>query len=225
MSDSLDERERLIRELFPLVKRIARRVQRVVPGSDPDDLVGEGCVGLIRAVDSYDPSRGPGLTQYASRIVAGAMLNGLRRLDPVSERVRREMREAERERFAVASQRGELPTQMEMEARRPALRRAAVHAYRYAPLSLDGPLPPGERLGCDWSGDPAQIAGERAERDGVQAALRRIPLRQRYVLTLHYFRGQSLHQIGRALAISPQRASQLHLAALRNLRRVMHVAH
>lgn len=218
-------REAQIRELFPLVKKIARRMHRMIPGSDFDDLVGEGSVGLIRAVDSFDPARGPSMEQYASRIIAGAMLNGLRRLDPVSERVRREVREADRERYELASQLGSLPSQGEMEKRRPLLRRASTHAYRYTPLSLDGPLPAGERLAGDWDADPGIIASERCEREGVRAALYRLPIRQRHVLALHYFRGKSLHQIGKKLAISPQRASQLHLAGIKNLRKVIHGPH
>jgi RNA polymerase sigma factor for flagellar operon FliA len=215
------ERESRIRDLFPLVKRIARRVHRLIPGSDLDDLIGEGSLGLIRAVDSFDPTRGPSLEQYASRIVVGAMLNGLRKLDPVSERVRREVREADRQRYELATQLGVLPTQRQMEQRRPALRRAVTHAYRYTPLSLDGPLPPGERLPGDWDADPAALAAERSERDCIQAALHALSVRQRQVLALHYFRGESLHQIGETLAISPQRASQLHLAGIKNLRKVI----
>lgn len=217
-------RESQIRELFPLVKRIARRVNRLIPSSDVDDLIGDGSVGLIRAIDSFDPSRGPTLEQYAGRVIAGAMLNGLRRLDPVSERVRREVREAEREQYALATQLGTMPTQCEMEERRPGLRRAVTHAYRYTPLSLDGPLPAGESLSGDWGADPGIIAAYRSERDFIRAALYRLTPRQRRVLALHYFRGKSLHQIGEALAISPQRASQLHQAAIKNLRKVMHGA-
>ena len=220
-----DAREEIIRDMFPLVKRIARRVQRMVPGSDIDDLVGEGCVGLIRAVDSYDPSRGRTLDQYAPRVIAGTMLNGLRRLDPVSERVRRELREADRERFTLAAETGTLPTRTQMEERRPGLRRAVVHAYRYTPLSLDTPLPFGERLSGDWTADPALIAGDRDECVGVRRALRCLPPRQQHVLTLHYYGGKSLHQIGEAMCISPQRASQLHQAGLRNLRKALHGPH
>lgn len=218
------DREAHIRELFPLVKKIARRVGRLVPNADFDDLVGEGSVGLIRAVDSFDASRGPSLEQYAVRIVSGAMLNGLRKLDPVSERVRREMREAERERFALASKLGAMPTQQQMEARRPALRRAASHAYRYTPLSLDGPLPMGERLSGNWEHDPGALASAAEERDAVRAALHRLTPRQQHVLALHYFRGKSLHQVGAELSISPQRASQLHAAAIRNLRKALHAS-
>jgi RNA polymerase sigma factor for flagellar operon FliA len=220
----MNDREAQIRELFPLVRKIARRVHRLIPGSDPDDLVGEGSLGLIRAVDSFDPSRGPSLEQYAAKVVVGAMLNGLRKLDPVSERVRRELREAERERYALATQLGQMPTQRQMEERRPALRRATTHAHRYTPLSLDGPLPSGETLSGDWARDPASLAAQQSERETVRAAMRRLSPRQQHVVALHYFRGKSLHQIGEALAISPQRASQLHQAAIKNLRKVLHGA-
>jgi RNA polymerase sigma factor for flagellar operon FliA len=218
------EREALIRSFLPLVSRIARRVRRMVPGSDADDLVGDGCVGLIRAVDSFDPARGPTLQAYVSRVVAGTMLNGLRRLDPVSERVRREVREADRTRYELAVECGELPSQREMELRRPALRRAALHAYRYTPLSLDSPLPADESLSGDWTADPALLAGDRLDRAFVRSALATLTPRQRSVVALYYFFDKSLYEIGRELAISPQRASQLHVAALRNLKKVLHAA-
>jgi RNA polymerase sigma factor for flagellar operon FliA len=224
MNETEDVRERTIREMFPLVKKIARRVHRLVPTSDAGDLIGEGCVGLIRAVDSFDASRGTTLQGFAARLIAGAMLNGLRRMDPISERVRRELRDAERERYALAHA-GSLPSQHEMEHRRPKLRRAAFHAYRYVPLSLDGPLPLGESLSPDWDTDTGAIAAAQLDREGVHSALRSLSPRQRRVLHLHYFAGQSLHEIGRAMAISPQRASQLHKAALKRLRKVMHAPH
>ena len=220
MNDSAaDDRAERIRALFPMVRKIARRVGRLVAGSDFDDLVGEGCIGLIRAVDSFDPQRGPSLAQYAGRVVAGAMLNGIRRCDPVSERVRRSVREAERERYAIATQTGRLPTQPEMEARRPGLRRATIHAYRYAPVSLDAPLPTGERLSGDWGADPCAIVAQRTEHAGVRRALQALPERQRKLLAWHYFGDVSLHAIGRHLNISPQRVSQIHLAAITRLRK------
>lgn len=220
----MSAREALIRSFFPLVRSIARRIARMVPGSDLDDLIGDGCVGLIRAVDGFDPERGPEMRVYVSRVVAGTMLNGLRRLDPVSERVRREMREAERERYSIALDSGAVPTQREMEARRPMLRRAALHAYRYTPLSLDCALPVDESLPPDWTQDPAQLAGETLRREYIRNALMQLTRRQRSVVTLYYYFNKSLYEIGRTLAISPQRASQLHVAALRNLRKMLHAS-
>ena len=149
------------------------------------------------------------------------MLNGIRRLDPVSERVRRDIREAERERYALATQTGELPTLGQMEARRPGLRRATTHAYRYAPISLDAPFPMGERLSGDWSADPAFIVAQSAERERIRGMLGTLPPRHRELLRLHYFGGRSLHAISKLMGVSPQRISQLHLSALRGLRKVI----
>jgi RNA polymerase sigma factor for flagellar operon FliA len=223
MSDSA-AREATVRSLLPYVKRIARRIKRLVPGFDLDDLVGDGSVGLIRAVDSFDPSRGPTLQQYARRLIVGAMLNGIRRMDPVSERARRIVRDAENERYGVALSRGEIPSAAEVDCRRPGYLRAMTAAHCGQPLSLDAPLPIGETLAGDWSGDPAAILAERCRGDALVALVDRLPHRQRNIVLEHYYRGRSLRAIGRQMAISPQRASQLHLAAIAKLRAGAHRA-
>ncbi|MEO6913803.1 MAG: sigma-70 family RNA polymerase sigma factor [Candidatus Baltobacteraceae bacterium] len=224
MSRPCEEREAEIRLFLPLVRRIARRINRMVVGSEMDDLIGDGCIGLIRAIDSFDPARGPTLEHYAGKIIAGTMLNGLRRLDPVSERVRREIREADAERYRLASIRGELPSRTEMEQRRPGLRRATFHAYRYVPLSLDAPLPENERLSGDWNADPARIAGDRGEHRRMRAALNTLSSRQHRILAMHYFSELSLRSIGQRMNISAQRASQLHLGAIAKLRKQFNAA-
>lgn len=217
MSDT-EAREATIRALLPYVKRIARRIKRLVPGIDLDDLVGDGSVGLIRAVDSFDPLRGPTLQQYARRLIVGAMLNGIRRMDPVSERARRIVRDAENERYAVAMIRGDVPTESEVDRRRPGYLRAAAAAHCGQPLSLDAPLPLGETLRGNWSGDPGAIIAERSRTNALFGLIDRLPRRQREVVLAHYYRGRSLRTIGKQMAISPQRASQLHLAAIAKLR-------
>lgn len=217
-----DRREEMIRELFPLVRRIAARVNRLIPSADRDDLIGDGCVGAIKAVDYFDASRNVPLAHYAARVIAGAILNGVRSMDTVPERVRREIRMADRERYDIAAKTGKLPTQAEMEQRRPRLRRAVALASRYTPLSLDDTLPLGERLALDWGADPALVASERAARGELSDALSVLPERQRKVLVLHYVHGHSFSRVGRLMHISPQRASQLHLAGMKRLKAAMH---
>lgn len=213
------DREEQIRALFPLVRTIARRTARLLGTTDFDDLIGDGSVGLIRAVDSFDPLRGPSLEQYARRVIAGAMLNGIRRMDHVSERIRRTIRYADRERFALASERGSLPTIAEMEARHPAFRAARACAYRAIPLSIDAPLPNDERLHVDRSNNPQAIVETRDARALMHGALGKLPQRERRVIASHYFGEKSLRDLSRDLAISPQRVSQLHLLGLARLRR------
>jgi RNA polymerase sigma factor for flagellar operon FliA len=215
----MTDREEQIRRLLPLVRRIAHRIARVVGGSDVDDLVGDGSIGLIRAVDSFDPRHGLTIDQYARRIVAGAMLNGIRRLDPVSERVRRTLREAERERYALATERGELPPMHEMEQRVPALKRARTEAHRGTPISIDAPFPIGERFANADVDDPQTLAAARIERSRVHAAIALLPARERRLVIAHYFAEQSLRTLSRAMNVSPQRASQLHLIAIGRMRR------
>ena len=212
------KREETIDALLPLVRAIARRVSRAIGAADIDDLIGDGSIGLIRAVDTYDATRGTTLETYARNLIAGAMLNGLRRLDPVSERVRRTLRRAEEKRFAIAQQRGCLPTFAELERADPPLRRARTAAHRQAALSLDAPLPSGIDALADWSTEPAQAVTARDERRRLQEAIELLPERQRRILALHYAGDLTLHAIGSAMRVSPQRVSQLHLGALVRLR-------
>lgn len=215
-----NEREAQIRALLPLVRKIARRISRLVP-CDYDDLVGDGSIGLLRAVDNYDPARGTSLDHYARHLISGAMLNGIRRMDPVSERTRRAMRDGELERYQIAGERGSVPTMAEMEQRRPGFARASAAATLGVPLSLDRPLPEGERLVRDWSNDPAVLFEASSQCESIGAAVDALPERQRQVIREHYFGAWSLREVGRRMRISPQRASQLHIAAMRKLRRVL----
>ncbi|HEV7180604.1 MAG TPA: sigma-70 family RNA polymerase sigma factor [Candidatus Baltobacteraceae bacterium] len=213
------EREERIRALFPIVKRIARRIRRLVPSVDLDDLVGDGSVGLIRAVDAFDPSRGPSLEQYARAVIVGAMLNGIRRMDPVSERARRAVRDGEAIRYRIACERGCVPSVSEMEMHAPGFMRATLTAHQTQPLSLDAPLPDGEAVRSDWCLDPAAIVEARLERHGLLEALNALPPRHHELMREHYFGERSLREIGRRMRISPQRASQLHIAAIAHMKK------
>lgn len=219
--DGQESREASIRALMPLVRRLAHRLKRLVRAFDLDDLIGDGCVGLLRAVDSYDPQRGPSLAGYARRLILGAMLNGIRRMDPVSERSRRLARDGETHRYALAAELGSLPSTAHMETLHPGFTRAVAAAHWGQPLSLDATLPDGESLSGDWSRDPATILANASARAALAERIRALPPRQRSVVVQHYFAGRSLRAIGRALAISPQRTSQLHLAAIARLRKTV----
>jgi RNA polymerase sigma factor (sigma-70 family) len=152
------------------------------------------------------------------------MLNGVRRLDPVSERVRRVIRIAERERYALAVERGALPTYGEMTARHPALVRARTEAHRGSPLSLDAPLPP--ESGCAPTGgeDPADAVIASADRLRIRAAIEALPQRQREIVIAHYFAEQPLRALSDGMRVSPQRVSQLHVAAIGHMRRTLEPA-
>ncbi|MBC5810716.1 MAG: sigma-70 family RNA polymerase sigma factor [Candidatus Eremiobacteraeota bacterium] len=213
----MPEREAEVERLFPLLRRVALRVARIVPFADLDDLIGDGALGLLRAIDTYDARRGTSLPQYARHIIAGAMLNGLRRNDVISERVRRTLRQAENRRFALAQIYGRLPTLGELERQDAALANARRLANRHSTFSFDNPHIP-ER--CLISEDEAtEDCALRLVRYGeVRSAVASLPPREREVVTLHYGQSLSMRAIGRRMNISKQRASQLHTGAISRLR-------
>src|SRR5947209_1460296 len=92
-----DERERLIIEHLPQVRLIARRIHERLPDSvSLDDLISNGVVGLIAAVDKFDPSQNVQLKTYAEHKIRGAILDGLREMDwaPKNKRRRAKLIEA-----------------------------------------------------------------------------------------------------------------------------------
>ncbi len=150
------------------------------------------------------------------------MLNGLRRLDPVSERARRKLRDAERARFALAQERGALPSMREMEESTAGLRRARVAAFRQMHRTFRWTPPSAEACGSrtPLSDDRAadRAAGRRAPRDRRRDRAAAGAAAAKPVVALHYYCRMSLNSIGRQLNVSPQRVSQLHLRALERLR-------
>ena len=218
---SADLREARIRALIPLVRQVARRVHRMVPIADLDDLIGDGCIGLIRAVDAFDPARGIPLEHYARKIVLGAVLNGVRRMDPVSERKRRTMRLARNARYALAQELGTLPTMNVMACHFPALTAARAEINARTPLSIDSPLPRGERWDVDDGADPQAVVLNRLDRKTVYDAIGALPPRQRRIVLAHYFGERKLRELTGPMGISPQRVSQLHLSALRRMREAL----
>ncbi len=156
------------------------------------------------------------LAQYARRLILGAVLNGVRRADPVPERMRRTLRIADKARYALAQEPGTLPTPGAME-RDHAAARARANRSISPQRALARHDAAAQRTPAARSfGGPAEIAfapfGTRvhAPRDRRPAAA---PAQHRVA---HYFGEQPLRALV-ALNVSPQRVSQLHLLALRQL--------
>jgi len=216
---------------MPLVRRIATLVLRRLPAHfSIDDLVGDGCVGLLRAMDRFDPSYGVAFETWATRIIRGSMLNGLRRMDVVPERVRRDARNLDAARWRIALEAGAAPddrsaaasaglTTQKLRSVQLALRSAAV-------LSLDAPLhgeaaPEGAVFGdliAADEPDPSQRVADTNARHVVSCAVRSLSPRDRSIVAAFYSGNITFREIGKRLGISKQRVSQIHNRALRGLR-------
>jgi RNA polymerase sigma factor for flagellar operon FliA len=186
---------KLIERYAPLATSVARRM-RVPTGAlmGHDDVESAAIIGLIDAVDRYDPDRGVPFEGYAGLRIRGAILDELRRLD---DRTRGERQRA----------RAVLADDTEPE----------IGAYG-ATLSLDMLLEKGDR---DWAAD--DDADDRYDhqdlRTRVESALKCLPPRQREVLVRYYSESLTLREAGARMGISEARACQLHGRAIQNLRR------
>jgi RNA polymerase sigma factor (sigma-70 family) len=214
-AERLEIRNQRIQMLYPLVKSIARRVGRAYPKADVEELISDGCVGLIRAVDLFDPTRGVVIEAYARRLIIGAIFNGLRKRDPLTSRLRRALRETEEERYRLAASRGSMPTMAEMEQRDKKLIAVRTKAMQRSVVSLDAPLPSGMTIGASTENDPEAVAVERALVQTALTAINTLPARQREVMMLYYMGQVPLPAIAQKLGVTRQRASQIHREALK----------
>lgn len=232
VSRAQEDRAALCEAALPLVRRIAGCVlRRLPPYFAIDDLVGDGSVGLLRAADRYDPAMGSSFEHWAGRIVRGAIFNGLRRMDFVPERVRRDARTLEASRLRIAQRHGESPTDEEaaelagldtkkLDAVRLALRRSAPHSIDMPAPNTGDTQPLRDKLRAS-AGDPAARVELLALREAVGRAVCALPARERLIVRSFYAGEVSLRQIGDYLGISKQRVSQLHGRALTGLREVL----
>ena len=226
-------RERLCQLALPLVRRLASSVLRRLPSHfTDDDLIGDGCVGLLRAIDRFDPQHGMSFESWAARIVRGAMLNGLRRMDTVPERVRRDARNLDRARWRIAQAQGRAPTDagaaIGAGLSRKKLNAVLLALRRAVPVSLDAPISQSpdhvvtlrDKLAADTL-DPGACVSQQAMRSAVAQAVTKLPARERVIIAAFYTGRTTFRAIGGRLGISKQRVSQIHGHALTNLRNML----
>ncbi|MDQ2775873.1 MAG: FliA/WhiG family RNA polymerase sigma factor [Acidobacteriota bacterium] len=226
------KREQLILEHLPQVKLIARRVHERLPGSvSLDDLISNGVLGLISAIDHYDPKHDVKLKTYAEYKIRGAILDSLRGLDwaPRQQRKRSKMIESAIGMLEQGLQR--MPKEEEI-AEHLGLSVTEYHEWLSEAHGLTlGSLESAgtEEEGCDrlryladsdehW---PSQIL-ERAELEKTLAlAIERMPQIERTVLSLYYYEEMTLREIAKVVKLHESRISQLKSQAILRLRSYM----
>jgi RNA polymerase sigma factor for flagellar operon FliA len=226
---TLNERERLIEEHLPQVRLIARRIHdRLPPHVNLDDLISTGIVGLISAIDRYQPSQGVKLRTYAEYKIRGAILDSLRGMDWAPRRQRRRAKEIERA-VAAAEQRMQAAPSEEDVAKELGIgveeyREWASEAKTLSVSSIDNAFPDDDRREVSRQVPareellPSNLF-ERAELERLLArALERMPQPERTVLSLYYHEELSLREIARVMGLHESRISQLKTQALSRLR-------
>ncbi len=216
---------------LPFVESLARRMASTMPHSiDVADLVQDGVIGLMDAAHRFDDARGIKFETFAERRVRGAMIDALRR-DAWPRGVRRVRRELEAARESLRRELGAEPTLADLAKRvgtdedrleRTILRINTIEST--SPLAnleaVDTATLPAVLVPSEPPAPDAQYE-QRELKDRIRQALATLPARERRLISLYYFRGATMKEIGKAIGVNESRVSQLHARAMSRLRKAM----
>ncbi|MBR5429117.1 MAG: sigma-70 family RNA polymerase sigma factor [Firmicutes bacterium] len=219
-------RERLTLAHQGLIGSIVRRF--LISGRERDDLYQVGCIGLLKAIDRFDPGYGVCFSTYAVPLIMGeirrylrddaalSVSRGLKELYALLERKRRELTAAwgsEPELWQLAEACHSLPEQLvaAQEAARP-------------PLSINGTAdgsPAEAALSRLPAPEPAGGPDRIEDRLDLRSGLEALPPRLQFVIEQRYFRERTQREIAARLGVSQVQVSRLEQKALRELRRIL----
>lgn len=224
-------REHMIQQNTPLVHHLARRIHRRLGSSAVlGDLVNAGFLGLLQAIDTFDPERGHAFSTHAVPRIRGAILDELRTMDYASRAVRRRQRNiaaAERE---LSIQLDRVPLDREtaerLDVNVETLWKWKADARDTTHLSIDGRVAghdsDGMALGDFLTGSNGSEVENRLALAEEAAALgeeiKQLTERERIVLMFYYYDGLKLREIAQVLGLTESRVSQIRTGALRTLR-------
>jgi len=226
-------RDRLILTYAPLVKFVAGRLGSGLPAHvEENDLVSYGLLGLIGAIERYDPDRDVKFETYAIARIKGSIIDELRALDWVPRSVRSRARDIERAIAALESKLHRAPTDEEIAQRlgitESELEDSLTDISRSSIAALDElwtiSSSSGDQVSLletieDPQGPEPQSALAQTElREALGEAIARLPEREKLVITLYYYEELTLREIGEVLGVTESRVSQLHTKAILRLK-------
>lgn len=225
-----EAREKIVHHYVALVRYVVGRMG--VPDNGcvtRDDLIGHAIVGLIDAVERFDPSRGIKFETYAVTRIRGAVVDTLRRLDWAPRSLRR-TESAMREAYAVLEARLGRPATDEEAAAELGMTPAEHHnaladIAQTAVYSLEECLRIDDQGEGSFSSDgivdqtpgPVAVAMLEEQKRTLAEAIDHLPERERLVVSLYYFEDLTLREIGEVLGVSEARVSQIHTRAVLRL--------
>ena len=222
--------QQLLREYLPYVKRIVHRIAIHLPSHlEIDDLVSAGVVGLIEAIEKFDPSRDNKFLTYAIFRIRGAVLSELRSQDFHSRANRRKVREMEKTYLRLEQRLGrevydeEIAREMGLELEE------YYQIKRMSGISFVSL----EDLGYRSTEEREKLINYFVDKENldalaltrikeIEAALERtikqLPEKERVVVALYYWEELTMKEIGKVLEITESRVSQLHSQAIMHLK-------
>ncbi|MBR0069841.1 MAG: FliA/WhiG family RNA polymerase sigma factor [Synergistaceae bacterium] len=224
-------RDELIQRYLPLIKYVVGRMAVTPPsGLDYEDILSFGVFGLIDAVEKFDPSKGFVFQTYAIPRIRGAILDELRKCDWFSRTGREKVQKLNRAMEKILRDKGELRDEwvmQEMGISEEEYYDVQELASRGYITSLDDttPLEDGDVAVEATLADDRETASDRldyeSEKQQLVEALQELPERERNMLSLYYYEGLTLKEIGQVLGVSESRVSQIHGKGLSMLRTIL----
>jgi len=226
-------RDRLIVTYAPLVKYVAGRLGSGLPAHvDDEDLVSYGLLGLIGAIERYDPDRDVKFETYAIARIRGAIIDELRALDWVPRSVRSRARDIERAIGELEAKLGRVPTDEEIAGKlgvtTEELDESLSEISRSSIAALDELWTIGgsggdqvaliDTIEDTEAPDPQGALSQTELREAIADAIARLPEREKLVVTLYYYEELTLREIGEVLGVTESRVSQLHTKAILRLK-------
>lgn len=219
-------REALILQYYPMVRRVAyRMVSRFPSCVDVDDLVNIGVMGLIDAVDRFEPDRSMSFAGYARIRVQGAIVDEMRKNDWVPRSVRDRGDRIQQAKVQLATDLGREPTEPELatflgvseERLRELNDGSAIHSVVSMDEGSDDDHTLGDLIACLLDG-PETIVETASLRNRVREGIATLPDRDKMIVELYYFRDLGFKEIGEKLGVTESRISQLHTRIMERLR-------
>ncbi|MBI1377775.1 MAG: RNA polymerase sigma factor WhiG [Frankiales bacterium] len=233
-------RERLILHYSPLVKYVAGRVGvGLPPNIEQADLVSYGIFGLIDAIEKFDLERAIKFETYAINRIRGAIIDELRSIDWIPRSVRFKAREVEKAYQSLEATLQRTPTEAEV-AEQMGIRIEELHSI-FSQVSfvnvvaLDELLHAGGERGDKMTlgdtledpkaPDPINLFEGEETKYILAKAINMLPEREKIVVTLYYYEGLTLAEIGQVLGVTESRICQMHTKAVLQLRAKLAESH
>jgi len=228
-----DEREKVIAEFLPIIKHLAFKVSR---GFDDEgvteDLISSGVLGLLEAMEKFDPARGIKLNTYAYLRIRGAMIDELRKRDWFPRSARTKAKKLEEVIRKLESRLGRYPSEEEVARElKIGLEDYLMMLKDFGSLSILSIEDISEISGVERDGliryvmedgaSPEKCAEMRELESLLAHELERLPEKQKLVLSLYYYEDLNMKEIAEILSITEARVSQIHSQAVLSLRTYM----
>jgi RNA polymerase sigma factor FliA len=226
-------RERLVVAYSPMVKFVAGRLGAGLPSHVEDaDLISYGLVGLIGAIERFEPERGIKFETFAMTRIRGSIIDELRSLDWVPRSVRSRAREIEQAQAKLEHELQRAPTEAELATKlnmtETELQSALLEIANSSVYALDELWTVSDSSGDqvslldtiadDGAADPQEALASNEVKDRLTEAIGSLPEREQLVVALYYYENLTLREIGEVLGVTESRVSQLHTKAVMRLK-------